>query len=691
MLQNMANNENCDRFNAWKNQIKKIKYIAAPMVDMSHLPFRMLWRKYGAQLCYTPMYHANLFANDTFYRQEMFQTIKEDRPLIVQFCANDPDTFIKAGKLVENDCDAIDLNLGCPQIIAKKGHYGSFLQDEWDLVSEIVKKASQSLKVPITCKIRILPGSVEKTIEYAKLLEKSGCSLLTVHGRTRDQKGHLTGVANWDFILEVKKNLNIPVFANGNILSFQDIFKCLECTNVDGVMSAEGILHNPAFFTGSNPYIWEIAEELMNICSRYPVHIKNIRTYLFRIWQYSLDIHKDLRLLLAEASSIEEFKHISNELKQRILPHINEIDSKVNSAVADFNHNEYFLPPYLAHSRPRSESSKPTAHSSEKQVLNANEASVPLSEEVVSKNALRKHKRYERIIASKKKKRKEKKLRKKLRKAAIRNMCENVQSETLETVSIVCPEKLTKKEIKLNITQKLLDARGNAPIVCVDLAYANSMSQKEQAKLTTQLGRFYGCNRKASQPFHIYFTSLDKSSSFYQLCCQKNEGFEAYVIEMTSKSPLEIFNLEKIVQLSPDAECTLDSVKKDTIYVLGGIVDETVNKNLSFCKAKSSEIQSMKLPILEYMDRAEKGTYSKILSINQESPVDRDRLTHLRFADDVVLLPESPQQLLLMIEELRSACNEVVFDILLMHYECKDWTKALLAGIPKRNGFIPKL
>ena len=225
------------------------------------------------------MLHAKLFAQSPKMREKHFQPLRSglgrvpetgrappasdiyldgrpdvDRPLTVQFCANDPDELLAAAKYVQPFCDAVDLNLGCPQGIARKGHYGAFLQEDQHLVYRLIKKLHNELDIPVTAKIRILETR-EKTLEYAKTVLAAGASILTVHGRERDQKGQNTGLADWSMIRYLRDHLppETVLFANGNVLRHDDLSKCLEQTGANGVMSAEGNLHDPAIFAGPPP------------------------------------------------------------------------------------------------------------------------------------------------------------------------------------------------------------------------------------------------------------------------------------------------------------------------------------------------------------------------------------------------------------------------------------------------------
>lgn len=312
--------------------------IVAPMVDQSELAWRILSRRFGATLCYTPMFHARLFATSEKYRKDMWSEwdgdSAKDRPLVVQFCANDPDTLLEAAKHVVGKCDAVDLNLGCPQGIARKGNYGSFLMEDWDLIYKLINKLHTELEIPVTAKLRVFEDR-EKTLSYAKMVLSAGAQFLTVHGRTREMKGQKTGLADWTILKYLRENLpkDTVFFANGNILYPEDVTRCLNEINCDAVMSAEGNLYNPGVFTGDDddiikqfPRVDHVLREYHDIVKECPGNASKIamKSHIFKILRPFLEVHTDLRPMIGKVSPKHNFDPVE-EVVQEVERRVGEI------------------------------------------------------------------------------------------------------------------------------------------------------------------------------------------------------------------------------------------------------------------------------------------------------------------------------------------------------------------------------
>ena len=279
---------------AWSfwRRIGAPRRVLAPLVAQSELAFRMLARQHGAQGCWTPMLHADLLtAADGAYLAANFDPHPADRPLVVQLCGNDAATLIAAARLVQGRCDAIELNCGCPQGIAQRGLYGAFLLDDPASLAATVRELASALSVPLLVKLRMYPlgGNVSShgrrgergrgardqvvgvsaaappvavaleteteesgyaaTVALALRLQCAGCSALTVHGRSREQKS--SSSADWGAIAAVKAALRIPVIANGGVETTEELEACLSFTGADAVMCGEGALENVGIFNGT--------------------------------------------------------------------------------------------------------------------------------------------------------------------------------------------------------------------------------------------------------------------------------------------------------------------------------------------------------------------------------------------------------------------------------------------------------
>lgn len=292
-------------------------YVVAPMVDHSDYPFRMLARRHGAGLCFSPMINAGLAEKSPAYLERIFATGPGDRPLAVQLAGHDPEALLKTARMIGEAADIIDLNLGCPQGIARRGRYGSFLLEEEDLVESIVRHLVENLSVPVSCKIRIFEDR-QRTLRLAQRLEQAGCSLLTVHGRTRFQNKELVGPADFDIIREIKQTLKIPVIANGSMANFSEVRAALEITGCDGAMAAEALLENPALFSGEKSVDLDLlAKEYLECVDLYPDQHSFVKSHLFKFLYAGFKEHTDLRDRLAKANTLEEYQLIAAQMAER--------------------------------------------------------------------------------------------------------------------------------------------------------------------------------------------------------------------------------------------------------------------------------------------------------------------------------------------------------------------------------------
>ena len=269
--------------------------LLAPMADVTNLAFRLLCRQYGADLTYTEMINADALLKGN--RKSLLKGLSAsaDRPFGVQLVGSSPERLREAALFIENECrpEIIDINLGCPSRKIIEAGCGSALLNSETLVSEIISELTNALKTPVTAKIRIL-ASQEKTLRLADLIQDAGALALTVHGRRADQM--YSGNCDLSAIRAIKKELSIPVIANGDIRDEQSAENTLDFTGCDGLMVGRAALGNPFIFKRIRHYL-ETGEKLdLDLKALQVRQLEDFETYLALLEEYKLFSSLNLRM-----------------------------------------------------------------------------------------------------------------------------------------------------------------------------------------------------------------------------------------------------------------------------------------------------------------------------------------------------------------------------------------------------------
>ena len=235
-------------------ELLKNKILLAPMAGITDAVFRRLCREQGAGMVYTEMVSAKGLCHENFNTKELLAS-SDAPPAAVQIFGSEKESMARvcASEFVSR-FDVIDINMGCPSPKITGNGDGAALMRDIKKASGIIEACVKAADRPISVKFR--KGWDENSInavEFAKMCEDSGASMIAVHGRTRSQQ--YSGNADWDIIAEVKKTVEIPVIGNGDIYMPEDAADMLKYTGCDAVMVARGARGNPWIFRNIHDYL----------------------------------------------------------------------------------------------------------------------------------------------------------------------------------------------------------------------------------------------------------------------------------------------------------------------------------------------------------------------------------------------------------------------------------------------------
>ena len=318
-------------------ELGKYPVLLAPMEDVTDLGFRLMCKRFGADLVYTEFVSSDALIRQVNKSMQKLAICDEERPVAIQIYGRDVDSMTEAARIVETvKPDIIDLNFGCPvKRVAGKGAGAGMLQNV-PLMLDIVRSVVNAVKTPVSVKTRLGWDESSKIIvDLAEQLQDCGIKALTIHGRTRAQM--YSGEADWTLIGEVKNNprMHIPIIGNGDITTPERAKECFDRYGVDAVMIGRASFGRPWIFREVKHYL-ETGTPLppLTFDERMDILRDEVNQSVARLDEYRGILHirrhlaatplfkglpdfKQLRIAMLRAETVDELFDIFEQIKKR--------------------------------------------------------------------------------------------------------------------------------------------------------------------------------------------------------------------------------------------------------------------------------------------------------------------------------------------------------------------------------------
>ena len=311
--------------------------LLAPMEDVTDIAFRLMCKRFGADMVYTEFVSADALIRNVSKTQQKLNVSDEERPVAIQIYGKEVGPMVEAAQICEEaHPDVLDINFGCPvKKVAGKGAGAGMLRNI-PLMLEITREVVKAVKLPVTVKTRLGWDADHRIIvELAEQLQDCGIAALSIHGRTRAQM--YTGEADWTLIRAVKQNprMTIPIIGNGDVVTAEQCQQRFDETGVDGVMIGRGSIGRPWVFrevkhyltTGQllpkEPFTWyldilkqQVLQSVERLDERRGIlHIRRhlAATSLFK----GISDFKQTRVAMLRAETVADLFRIMDEIPER--------------------------------------------------------------------------------------------------------------------------------------------------------------------------------------------------------------------------------------------------------------------------------------------------------------------------------------------------------------------------------------